>query len=308
MRNVSSTGLYLATPERWPVGELATLRIHFGGVPEEGAQSEFAIQALVVRHGEDGIGMSFVLPPGLTPVLWEILIEKAATLTNEFSIQFMFRMLRTVLFLCRICGPEADQAIQLLGGELDESRTETALEIAIRAEQILASEPGGAALRADPGHVAHLVKFGSWAIGRLTKDLWAGLLATSCTPDGTDDSNRQFVDLLVNITPTQALIFVVACNRAFEAMSENEDHPGTRIVFAPEEMKQLTGKTDLTRVATDIAYLFHSGLLDRNFDFTSYIPTENFDMTPSRLGIDFYKKCKGNLADAESVKGKVEGA
>ena len=91
-------------------------------------------------------------------------------------------------------------------------------------------------------------------------------------------------------------------------MSENEDHPGTRIVFTPEEMKQLTGKTDLTRVATDIAYLFHSGLLDRNFDFTSYIPTENFDMTPSRLGIDFYKKCKGNLADAESVKGKVEGA
>ena len=82
--------------------------------------------------------------PASAPVLWEILIEKAATLTNEFSIQFMFRMLRTVLFLCRICGPEADQAIQLLGGELDESRTETALEIAIRAEQILPSEPGGA--------------------------------------------------------------------------------------------------------------------------------------------------------------------
>ena len=122
------------------------------------------------------------------------------------------------------------------------------------------------------------------------------------------DSNRQFVDLLVNVTPTQALIFVLACNKAMAVMSETEDRPSTRILFTPEEMKQLTGKTDLTRVATDIAYLFHSGLVDRNFDFTSYIPTENFDITPARLGIDFYRKCQGHLADAESVVGKAEGA
>ena len=91
-------------------------------------------------------------------------------------------------------------------------------------------------------------------------------------------------------------------------MSEAEDRPSSRILFTPEEMKLLTGKTDLTRVATDIAYLFHSGLVDRNFDFTSYIPTENFDITPARLGIDFYRNCQGHLADSQSVMGKVEGA
>jgi hypothetical protein len=306
--NISSTGFYLTTPERWPLGELATLTIQLEGAPEEGPPSNFAIQALVVRHGEDGIGLSFVLPPGLNPALWEILIEKAATLTNQFSIGFMFRMLRTVLFFCRICGTEAEEPIQLLGGELDESRTETALEIAIGAERILAGEPEGASLRAHPGHIAHLVKFGSWAIGKLTKDLWSGLLATSCTPDGTDQSNRELVDLLVNVTPTQALIFVVSCDKAFDAMSAEEDHPSARVLFTPDEMKRLTGKTDLTRVATDIAYLFHAGLVDKNFDFTSYIPTENFDITPSRFGIDLFKRCKGRLADSESVMGKVEGA
>jgi hypothetical protein len=308
IRNISTTGLCLTTLERWPISELAALTIQLEGAPTGGSEAEFPIQALVVRHGEDGIGLTFVLPPGLSPVLWEILIEKAATLTNQLGVQFMFKMLRTVLFLCRICGAEADQAIQLLGGELDESRTETALHIAIGAEQILASEAGGASLHAHPEHVAHLIKFGSWAIGSLTKQLWAGLLATSCTPEGTDDSNRQFVDLLVNVTPTQALIFVVACNKAMAVMSEAEDRPSSRILFTPEEMKLLTGKTDLTRVATDIAYLFHSGLVDRNFDFTSYIPTENFDITPARLGIDFYRNCQGHLADSQSVMGKVEGA
>jgi hypothetical protein len=278
------------------------------GAPPEGSDAEFTVQVRVVRHDQDGMGLAFVLPEGVDPPLWELLIEKAATLTNAEGIEFMFRMLHAVLFLSRVCHAEAAHVLQLFGGELDEARTATALHIVNGADRLLASEPVAVDLHAHAAHVAHLIKFGSWSIGSLTRDLWAGLLATSCTPNGTDDSNRQFVDLLVNVTPTQALIFVVACNKALDLMSENEDHPSTRIAFTPEEMKQLTGKTDLARVATDIAYLFNSGLLERNFDFTSYIPTEDFDITPARLGIEFYRKCKGERADAESVIGKIEGA
>lgn len=307
IHDISSTGIYLFTEERWPLGELTACTIQIEGAPP-GADAEFSVQVKVARHDKDGIGLSFVLPPGVDPQLWELLIEKAATLRKEEGIEFMFRMLRAVLLLSRLCGAGANHAIQLFGGELDEARTETAVQISIEADKLLASEPGAASLRAHPEHVAHLIKFGSWSIGGLSKQLWAGLLATSCTPDGTDESNRQYVDLLVNVTPTQALIFVVACNKALEVMSADQDHPSTRITFTPEEMKQLTGKTDLTRVATDIAYLFHSGLLDKNFDFTSYIPTENFDITPAGLGMEVYRKCKGHFADAHSVIGKVEGA
>jgi hypothetical protein len=308
IHDISSTGFYLLTQERWPLGKSIMCTIQIEGRPPAGSDAEFSVEARVVRHDADGIGLSFVLPPAIDPHLWEILIEKAATIRKEEGIEFMFGMLRTVLFLCRICHSEAHYAIQMFGGELDEARTETALRIAIGAEKLLASEPGSASMRANPELVTNLLKFGSWAIGDLTKQLWAGLLATSCTPDGTDKSNQEFVDLLVNITPTQGLIFVVACNKAIEVMSETEDHPSTRIIFMPEEMKQLTGKTDLTRVATDIAYLFHSGLVDRNFDFTSYIPTEDFDITPARLGMELYRKCKGHLADAQSVMGKLAGA
>lgn len=307
IHDISSTGFYLLTEERWPIGELTACAIQIDGAPP-GADAEFSVQVKVARHDKDGIGLSFVLPPGVDPHLWEILIEKAATLRKEEGIEFMFRMLRAVLLLSRLCREEANEIIQLFGGELDEARTATAVQIAIGADKLLVAKPGFSDLRAHPGHVAHLIKFGSWSIGNLSKQLWAGLLATSCTRDGNDQSNHQFVDLLVNVTPTQALIFVVACNKALAVMSENDDHPSTRIIFTPEEMKLLTGKTDMTRVATDIAYLFHSGLVDKNFDFTSYIPTENFDITPARLGMEVYRKCKGHLADAHSVIGKVEGA
>jgi hypothetical protein len=42
-----------------------------------------------------------------------------------------------------------------------------------------------------------------------------------------------------------------------------------------------------------MAYLYHLGLLERLFHFTSYLPVEIFDITPSRLGIEVYKRCQG---------------
>jgi len=307
IHDISTSGLYLVTEERWPLEELTPCTIQMEGAPA-GGDAEFCVPVRVIRHDKDGMGLSFVLPPSVDAHLWEILIEKASTLTKQEGIEFMFRMLRAVLLLSRLCGAESGRIVQLFGGELDEARTATAVQIVIEADKQLAAEPGAANLRAHAGYVEHLIKFGSWAIGSITKQMWAGLLATSCTPQGTDESNRELVDLLVNVTPTQALIFVVACNKAKDETGESQDREAKRVIFTPDEMKQLTGKTDLTRVATDIAYLFHSGLLDKNFDFTSYMPTENFDITPGPFGLEVYRKCRGHLADANSVMGRVEGA
>ncbi len=305
IHDLSASGLYLLTEERWPLGELVPLTVHvegthlIGTVPS-GPEPELGVQARVIRHGPDGVGFSFVLPEGLDQNLWEVLMRNAVALTDAKTVWFTLKMLRTVLFLCRLCHAEAHDAIVLLGGELDEQRTETAFEIVFGTEELLAKEPGGDTLRADPKLVTSLVKFGSWAIDDLTKQLWMGLFATSCTAEGTDDSNQAFVDLLVNVTPTQSLIFVAACNKAMETMRENEDLPSTRVIFTPQEMMQLTGRTDISRIATDIAYLFNAELVEKNFDFTSYLPAEDFDITPAQLGLELYKRCKGHLAKAHT--------
>ena len=266
------------------------------------------MQARVIRHGQDGVGFSFVLPEGLDQNLWDVLMRNASSLTDAKTVRFTFRMLWTVLLLCRLCHAEAHDSIVLLGGELDEDRTETAFDIATGADRLLEAEPGGETLRADPKIVASIMKFGSWATDDLTKQLWIGLLATSCTVEGTDSSNQAFVDLLVNMTPTQVLIFVTACNKAREKMGANEDHLSSRIIFTPQEMMQLTSRSDISRIATDIAYLFHAELVEKNFDFTSYLPTENFDITPARLGLDLYRRCKGHLAKPHAPQSESPGA
>jgi len=59
-------------------------------------------------------------------------------------------------------------------------------------------------------------------------------------------------------------------------------------------MADLTGFRDLGRAATDIAYLFNLGLAKNLFDFTSYHEVESFDITPSDLGLELYKRCHGH--------------
>lgn len=306
VRDISSSGLYLQTKERWPVGELIPLAIEVEGWLEPGEGQQIAVQALVVRTDEDGVGLSFVLPTGLDPDLWEVLVTNSAVLVDAKDLAYSLKMLRTALFLYRLCHAEANEAIQLLGAELDEPRTEIALEIALNAEKLLASETDADKMRAHPGIVASIFKYGSWLNDDLTKQLWTGLLATCCHVDAVDESGSVFVDLLVNVRPVQGLILVTACKKAMDLLAASDDLPSARIIFTPEEMTRLTGMYELARIAVECAYLFNSGLIDKVFDFTSYLPTENFDITPSRLGLELYKRCKAESIVAQPQLDKSE--
>jgi hypothetical protein len=308
IRNISSTGLYLLTEERWPLGELISLTLQRQGSPENCSEFQIPVQARVSQHGEDGIGLSFVLPTGLDAKLWGVLVRNAVILTDPKSVLLTFRTLRTILFLNRLCQAAADESILLLGGALDEARTECALDIALRAEKLLASQPDAGRMRALPQLVASILKNGSWANDDVTRQLWAGLLAASCSVEGTDESGSVFVDLLIHLTPAQSRIFVAACSKAMEFISGHEGLPLTRIILTPEEMFRITGVNDISRIAIDIAYLFHAELIEKNFDFTSYLPTESFDLTPARLGLNLYKHCKGDCAKHYLSEGEAKGA
>src|SRR5580692_10532693 len=80
--DISSSRLYLQTDERWPIGEVVPVTIEVEGWLEKGAQQQISVQMLVVRAGEDGVGLSFVLPAGLEPELWQVLVTNSAVLTD----------------------------------------------------------------------------------------------------------------------------------------------------------------------------------------------------------------------------------
>ena len=295
VKDISSTGLYLVTEKRLATGEVVHLSLHGQGAGEGHSELAIAVEARVARQGQDGIGLSFVLPAGLDTRLWSVLVRNTVVLTKASEIAQMFRTLRTILFLCRLCQSEGEEAILLIGGQLDTARTECVFEIALGAEALLATQPGADKLRADPRLVAHLLREGSWAHSDQQKQLWIGLFANSCAAENWNDENTMFADMLVNITPAQATIFIEGCNRALAIMHDTDTAPPRRIVLTPHAMIELTRMYDLTRVATDVAYLYNLGVIDRLFDFTSYVETENFDITPSTTGLDLFRRCRLGL-------------
>lgn len=294
IKDVSASGIYLLTEERFPAGETVNLILHLEGEPENSSDLQISVQTRAAWQGEDGVGVEFVLPPGMNPDLCGALVRDIVSLTDRDQVREVFRTLRTSLFLYRLCEAQADEAILLLGGQLDTDRTATLFKIAFAAENLLTAKPDAGRMRAHPKLVANILREGSWAPDELTLKLWAGLLASSCSVDAPDDSSQIFVDLLVHITPTEARILLLACERALSAGPGPENSASASIILSPREMVHLTGVHDLTRNATDLAYLFNLGLIQSVFDFTSYRDIESFDITPSNLGLELYNHCHGH--------------
>jgi len=62
IQNISSTGFYLVTKERWLPGTMVTMTLQRTDIAlaHPGTQSHIAVVSKVVRLGEDGVGFTFV--------------------------------------------------------------------------------------------------------------------------------------------------------------------------------------------------------------------------------------------------------
>ena len=292
IRNISSSGIYLAIHESLSVGQLLKLKIQYDGEPEQRSELQIALEALVARQDEFGAGLAFVPPPGLDPAVWSVLVRGIAVLSNPGQVIDIFRTLRTVLFLCRLCPSGAEEAIVLLDGGLDPERTSMLFKIVHGVETRLEADPDAARIRAHPKVVASILRNGSWAPSELAMQLWVGLFLSSCSVEEPDDSNVILTEILIHLTPYQVAIYQHACERAM-ASAPNGDVASVSVILSPDEVTKLTGITDLGRNAGDLAYLFNLGLMRHLFDFTSYREVDTFDITPSELGLALYRHCQG---------------
>jgi len=299
IKDFSASGIYLLTQERFHPGDLAELILRKEGEPDVGSDLQISLQGRVARPVEDGVVLAFVLPPGTDAELFSVLLRGIASLTDPDQCAEMFRTLRTVLFLCRLCGPEAEEAILLFDGRFDADHTANLFKIALTVEKQLACEPDAGRMHCHPKVVAGILRHGSWAPDEMIMQLWVGLFVSSCTTDEPVDSNQALVDLLVQVTPTQARVLIHACERVLASAQGTANSGSRSVVLSPSEIVQLTGVYDLTRNATDLAYLFNLGLIEKVFDFTSYHDIDSIDITPTSLGLELYKHCHGTRENLE---------
>jgi hypothetical protein len=67
VRDISSTGLYVVTEERWYPGTLVLMTLQRTDDGEELSERSIAVMSRAVRWGEDGVGLQFILPKAQDP-------------------------------------------------------------------------------------------------------------------------------------------------------------------------------------------------------------------------------------------------
>jgi len=229
-----------------------------------------------------------MLPECMDPWLW-----KSDGLIEPEDILSEFRLARSLAFLCRI-SPTATQELKLLFREgLSNLRTTNIIAITNRAEIMLAAEGGSERLHAPENVVLTIVKNGSWAEDPATQQLWAGLLATSCTLLGDDQSNLPYLDLVSEMATIDGRLFVEACSKSQKVFAPNGAVTANALIRTSDELIQITGAHDLMKIDRNIFQLALLGLFEPRVKSKYFSYGGDANLSPTPLGLELFARCQG---------------
>lgn len=289
VRNISATGMYLVTRERWPEGEIHPIRLVYPELTDDSPENQVTIEARSVRWGEDGMGLSFILPEAMELWLW-----KTDGLVEPEDILSEFRIARTLAFLSRLC-PQATHDLKLLFREgLSNIRIAQTIRIANRAEAMLAAEPNFDRLRAPQSVVFRVVQEGSWAEDPTVQQLWAGILSTACTLMGDDESNMPYMDLLDGFASIDGRLLNEACTKSEKIFAPSGAVSAVPLKCTAQDLIQIAGAHDLMKIDRNLFQLANQGLLEPRVKNKYFSFDQDANLTPTALGLELFARGQGH--------------
>lgn len=170
-------------------------------------------------------------------------------------------------------------------------REQNAARILEKARRILQAEDIIAVAQAHPRLVYIALDQGSWQDLEGVQEMWAGLLASSCSGDGRDESNLMFINTLAQMTSNECRIFNHACSTC-----EKMTSPGGLILAQSFEcrlnaLRAISGIDDVQRLDRELDHLRMLGLF--SYGFSPLDEELVADITPSSLALHMYVRCQG---------------
>lgn len=301
IRDISSTGAFVLTQERWEPGETIFLSLQRSGPPER--ENSFSVRATAVRGDETGVAVSFVLPPGADLRLWQSPLKSAAEQTEPEDIVREFRVAQAISFLTRI-SPEAQESFSsLLHGELSNYRLDSAVEIALKAEKMLGTSVEGDHLHAIPRVAMRIVDAGSWSDDKWMLQFWAGLLAASCTNRGDDETNLGFVDLLSQLKALHMRILAAACTKATKLVSGTSSISSRPLNWKAADLMKYSGSHDLIKLDRELNYMAEVGVIGSREQSAFFQQMTDTTVAPTPMGLELYARCNGHRGNTQGFYG-----
>jgi hypothetical protein len=289
VKNISPTGVYLYTPDRWPSGTTLLLTMKGRRHPQANLEPQVSIPARIVRHDDEGIGMEFVLE-NISTADWLSLFSKAITLNQENDPIRVFRIAKAFAFLRHVTPFADDEILNGIIQGMSFERTERAIDIVLKAEMLLAIQKGIPALDVPPTLIRQILEDGSRNQDEQMQRYWAGMLASTCLDSPESKARAAFVALLSGLTPIHIRILHAAGLRGIQAGWKPGSSLSKSFYCTMKEIKAITGSASSGEIEFALDYLDGLGLLE----MTIKIPgNDRINLTPTLLGMTFYARCSG---------------
>jgi hypothetical protein len=295
VRDVSPTGLYLHTDERWQPGHLVSLTLQRKDAKEEDLERRVSVQVRAVRGDEDGVGVSWAWPEGVEFHPWRRVHTKRS---YETDADYFLRELRLTValgFLRQICPPAVEEIKLALHQRLSNKRVASAVEIVLKAQKLFDETDHSGGALAHPDVVRRILENGSWTADDWIRHWWAGLLVSSCRSDGLDTSNSVFIDLLAKLTPAHLRVLRFVCLKESVLLADGESPAKLDIYCTAGELIEAVGSQSLSRIQQTMGQLSSLGLLAEN-NKPSYVAVTDKGKTriePTALALKMHARCNG---------------
>ena len=301
VRDVSSTGVFVLTSERWPLGKTVWMTLQRRGTLELDTARRMTAQTRVTRPMADGAGCMFVSEAEPKERVWEELVEHAATVTGVHDINGYVKAMAAVAFLRQICPDTA--LLQLMRERLSSMRLRRALEMLGSAWNLVRGEEGAEQLRAPGSLVERILDVGTDGQGGKMAERWATLLARCCTAEGGDESVAPLIEVMQPLTDVPLLILADVCERARSGAMKPGPECAAEVSLTLEELMGLTDMRELP-AQQSLQVLADIGLLQQKERLLVFKPNARVEATPSALGLRTFAAMSRHRGTAEEFYGQ----
>lgn len=305
IRDISLTGGYLLTRERWLPGAIIELTLERKVWTEPAAHDKVRLRAKSVRVGEDGVGVSLV-PGFVDRAAWTNAVGKAATLAGENDIVGLFRDANALALLLHMCQSAESEILNLLTSSLSRARADGVIEVVLGAQNLLVAS--GIAPRTDvsPASVLRILQEASNAEEEVAQQCWAGMLASLAIGRCDENTVLEFAALLLHLPASQILILTEACTRAIEAGLQSGSTFSQTLTCSAAEIRKIVGAKNWVPIGGDLNHLYILGFLEKSDKPYSGGDIDRANITPTPLGMRFYMTCCAPAARPDAARSDNE--
>ena len=157
-------------------------------------------------------------------------------------------------------------------------------------------EENGLRLTANPRVGLSIINCSSEVDNDELQDLWAGLFISSCSDDGQDDSNMNFVDLIRRMSSVEARIIDYACRNCKKVIFPNKLIVADEFIVPFGVLEKIAQTDDVYRLDSELDHMRSIEILVNGSGFGDGGGFEVSDeelsanITPSALALNLFFK------------------